>query len=87
MRLTNKIFQQLLRKFVIIYFDDIFIFSQIKEEYLQNLYELFKAMRMNKLYASPKKYGFVIASFIFITFFVYFEGVKVDQENVKSIQE
>ena len=37
MRLMNEVWKRILRKFVIVYLDDILIFSKTKEEYIKHI--------------------------------------------------
>ena len=48
-RVMNQIFQKQLNKFVLIYIDDILIFSKTPEEHLQHIEEVFKTIQENGL--------------------------------------
>lgn len=55
MRLMNHIFQPFLGRFVVVYFDDILIFSQDLTHHLQHLRDVFRVLREQKLYANRNK--------------------------------
>ena len=51
MMLMNNIFHDYLDKFVIIYLDDILIYSKTKKEHIQHLQTILEILRKHKLYA------------------------------------
>ena len=51
----KKKFQEHLKKFVLVHFDDILVFSKTQEEYLEYLHKVFDILRKNKLYAKSTK--------------------------------
>src|SRR5439155_21243670 len=52
---VNKNFRQFLDEFVIVYLDDIVIYSNTYDEHLQHLRQVFNILRENQLYAKPHK--------------------------------
>lgn len=52
--LMNKVFQPLLRQFVLVYFDDILVYSRSESEHRDHLYTVLSVLRENKLYANRK---------------------------------
>ncbi|CAJ0852530.1 4195_t:CDS:1, partial [Entrophospora sp. SA101] len=59
MILMNDIFREQLDQFVIVYLDDILIYSKTKEEHLQHLHQVLKILRQYKLYAKLSKCEFL----------------------------
>ena len=55
MTLMNDIFREYLDEFVIVYLDDILIYSKTKEEHLKHLCLVLKTLKKHKLYAKLKK--------------------------------
>ena len=53
--LINNIFREYLDKFVVVYLDDILIYSRTREEHLQHVRIVLKTLRKHKLYAKAKK--------------------------------
>ena len=56
--LMNKIFHPYLYKFVVVYLDDIVIYSSTLEEHVEHLRKVFKVLRQNKLYVKKEKCSF-----------------------------
>ena len=55
MTLMNNIFHEYLDDFVIIYMDDILVYSKTAEEHAEHLEKVFRKLRSNKLYAKGDK--------------------------------
>ncbi|KAF1335809.1 Retrovirus polyprotein, partial [Globisporangium splendens] len=82
-----------LREFAPSYFDDIFVHSKASEGkkdvdvHLEHLRQVFQVMRENKLYANSKKCIFFAPEIPVLGCFVGKNGVRVDPEKVKSIDD
>jgi hypothetical protein len=58
MNLMNKVFMEYLDKFVVVFIDDILIFSKTEEEHEKHLRLVLEKLRSNQLYAKFSKYEF-----------------------------
>ena len=58
MDLMNRVFKEYLDKFVIVFIDDILIYSRSKEEHEHHLRLVMETLRQNKLYAKFTKVNF-----------------------------
>ena len=56
--LMNKTFHPFLDKFVVVYLDDIVIYSNTLEEHVDHLRKVFKLLRQNGLYVKKEKFSF-----------------------------
>jgi hypothetical protein len=87
MWLMNTVLRPYIGKFVIVYFDDILVFSNKKEDHLHHLKIILDALRKHQLYANLKKYSFLQESLVFLGFVISLEGVKMDSKKVRAILE
>ena len=55
MTLMNDVFREFLDDFVIVYLDDILIYSKTREEHLQHLHQVLQTLRKHHLYAKFSK--------------------------------
>ena len=58
--LMNRILRQFIAKFVIVYLDDIVIYSETEEDHLRHIRQVFEVLRANELYARPSKCEFLV---------------------------
>ena len=87
MGLMNEVFRPLLDKSVVIYLDDILIFSRTWEDHLRNVGAVLQRLRDSKLYAKLSKCEFGKESVEFLGHVVSNEGVSVDAKKVEAIKE
>nr|XP_048319480.1 uncharacterized protein LOC125418852 [Ziziphus jujuba var. spinosa] len=70
-------------KFVVVYFDDILVYSRSLEEHVRHLRLVLDAFRKERLYANIKKYDFCKSEIVFEGFVISTAGIKVDQEKIQ----
>ena len=87
MWLMNEVFKEFLGKFVIVYLDDIFIFSKTLEDHMMHICKVFEKLREEKLLINLKKCSFVKKELVYLGFVILVEGLKMDLEKVKAILE
>ncbi len=83
--LMNDIFREWLDDFVVIYIDDILIYSSSLEEHAEHLRKVFQRLRENKLYAKLEKCEFEVTEVDFLGHRITQEGLKMDDHKVKAI--
>jgi hypothetical protein len=87
MQLMQSIFAPYLDSFVIVFLDDILIFSKTKEEHEQHLRVVLELLRKNQLYAKLSKCEFMKQEISFLGHVVSQEGISCDADKVKAIRE
>ncbi|XP_052877270.1 uncharacterized protein LOC128283892 [Gossypium arboreum] len=87
MRLMNHVLRAFIRKFCVVYFDDILVYSKTLEEHVPHLGAVLETLRKEVLYANLKKCSFCTDKVVFLGYVVSANGLEVDQEKVQAIQE
>ncbi|KAF8045596.1 hypothetical protein N665_4651s0001 [Sinapis alba] len=87
MRLMNHVLRSFIGVFVVVYFDDILVYSQCYEDHIEHLRAVLDVLRKEELYANLKKCTFGTDNLVFLGFVVSADGVKVDQEKIKAIKD
>jgi hypothetical protein len=87
MRFMHQVLRPYMGKFVVVYFDDILIYSPSQETHLEHLREVFETLRKECLYVNRKKCSFITTSVTFLGFVVSTDGVHADQSKVTAILE
>nr|GEY58111.1 DNA/RNA polymerases superfamily protein [Tanacetum cinerariifolium] len=85
MDLMNRVFHEFLDKFVIVFIDDILVFSKSKEEHEDHLRTVLQTLRQEKLYAKFSKCEFWLSSVEFLGHIVSAEGITMDPAKVEAI--
>ncbi len=83
--LMNDIFREWLDDFVVVYIDDILIYSGSLEEHVDHLRKVFQRLRENKLYAKLENCEFGVTEVDFLGHRLTQEGLKMDDHKVKVI--
>ncbi|KAL9444331.1 hypothetical protein AB3S75_017505 [Citrus x aurantiifolia] len=85
--LMNKVFQPYLRKFVLVFFDDILVYSRTLEDHVGHLELVLKELQKHQLYANRKKCLFAQTRVEYLGHVVSAEGVSADQSKIAAMLE
>ncbi|KAK1663979.1 hypothetical protein QYE76_052138 [Lolium multiflorum] len=87
MNLMNKIFMDFLDKFVVVFIDDILIYSKTEEEHEQHLEMVLDTLREHQLYAKFSKCEFWLKEVGFLGHILSAGGIAVDPSKIKTVAE
>jgi hypothetical protein len=87
MNLMNKVFMEYLDRFVVVFIDDILIYSQSDNDHEEHLRLVLQKLRDNQLYAKFSKCEFWIGEVPFLGHIISNGGISVDPAKVKEIME
>ena len=85
MWLMNEVLKEFLGKFVIIYLDDILIFSKTLEEHMMHIHKVLQKLREKNLMRNLKIFSFVKKEVVYLGFVVLAEGLNIDPKKVKDL--
>jgi hypothetical protein len=85
--LMNKIFHPYLDQFVVVYLDDIVVYSNTLKEHVDHLRTVFQVLRENELYVKKEKCSFARNEVIFLGHKIKDGRLMMEQDKVKAIQE
>ncbi|KAJ7968029.1 Retrotransposon protein, putative, Ty3-gypsy subclass [Quillaja saponaria] len=85
--LMNQVFRGYLDKFVVVYLDDIVIYSSTLEDHKQHLQLVFNRLRENQLFVKREKCSFAQKRIKFLGHIIEEGRVRMDLDKVKAIQE
>jgi hypothetical protein len=85
MYLMNKVFMKYLDKFVVVFIDDILIFSKMEEEHEKHLRFVLEKLGSNQLYTKFSKCEFWLTKVAFLGHVISAGGVSVDPSKVRDV--
>ncbi|XP_027158420.1 uncharacterized protein LOC113760043 [Coffea eugenioides] len=85
MDLMQRIFKKYLDQFVVVFIDDILIYSKSREEHAKHLEVVLQILREHKLYAKFSKCEFWLTEISFLGHRVSEDGIAVDPAKVEAV--
>jgi len=85
MDLMNRVFHPYLDKFVVIFIDDILVYSKSREEHAEHLRVVLNTLATHKLYAKFRKCDFWMEKVHFLGHVVSKEGIYVDPAKIAAV--
>ena len=85
MDLINRVFRPYLDQFVVVFIDDILVYSNDEQEHEQHLNIVLQTLREKKLYAKLSKCDFWLKEISFLGHIVSAEGIRVDPVKIGAV--
>jgi hypothetical protein len=83
--LMNRVFKSYLDKYVVVFIDDILVYSKSLTDHEQHLRNVLQVLRENQLYAKLSKCDFWLDRVIFLGHVVSVEGIFIDPRKIEAI--
>jgi hypothetical protein len=87
MCLMNSIFMQELDKFIVVFIDDILIYSKNSEDHAKHLHIVLQKLRDHHLYAKFSKCEFWLHTVKFLGHTIFSDGISVDPSKVQEVMD
>jgi hypothetical protein len=85
MYLMNSVFMSELDKFVVVFIDDILVYSRNEEEHAGSLHVVLQRLREHRLYAKLSKCDFWLKEIKFLGHTISKKGIEVDPDKVQEV--
>ena len=85
--LMNKVLEPFLNHFMVVYLDDIVVYSQTMDEHVEHLRQVFQALRSNELYVKKGKCSFAQEEVMFLGLIIGRGKIRMDQAKIQAILE
>ena len=81
----NHTFRAQLRKYLLVFFDDILIYNKTWEEHLKHLDEVLRILEEHMLYTKMSKCEFGMKEMLYLGHIINAEGVQIHMEKIRAI--
>ncbi|MCO6516618.1 MAG: hypothetical protein J6586_09040, partial [Snodgrassella sp.] len=86
MDLMNRVFQPYLDRFVIVFIDDILVYSRSESDHMRHLSLVLKKLREHRLYAKFSKCQFWLDQVAFLGHIISAQGIQVDPQKIAAVE-
>jgi reverse transcriptase-like protein len=81
----NEDFQSFLRHFLLVFFDDILIYSRTEEEYVQHLNTVLNTLARNKLFVNKSKCAIGFSQVAYVGHIISSSGAAMDSDKITAM--
>ncbi|KAK2367199.1 hypothetical protein QL285_080510 [Trifolium repens] len=85
--LMNHIFQHALRKYVLVFFDDILVYSSTWQEHLKHVEAVLTVLQSNTLFVKLSKCSFGVSEIDYLGHVVTGKGVTMEKDKVQAVRD
>lgn len=85
--LMNEVFSEFLQKFVLIFFDDILVYSSSLQEHVEHLKLVFDKLQAYKLFVKRSKCAFAQPQIEYLGHIISSDGVSADKRKIQAMLE
>ena len=86
MRIMNQTLRPFIGQFVVVYFDDILIFSSSLTAHAEHIRQVLSVIRSEKLFAAKLKYEFDVSQVLFLGYVIYDKGLSMDLSKIEAVK-
>jgi hypothetical protein len=83
----NGVFRDYLDKFVIVFLDDILVYSKSEEEHEQHLRMVLQVLREHQLFSKLRKCSFYQKQIHYLGHIISKDGIAMDPEKIEAIRK
>lgn len=83
--LMNDLFRPYLRRFILVFFDDILVYSQSWEDHISHLRTVFTILQTNQLFAKESKCHLGVHQVKYLGHVITADGVSVDPDKIQAV--
>src|ERR1700742_1411259 len=84
-RFINDVFGDILDRYVVVYMDDLLIYSDTPEEHREHVREILRRLRKHRLFANADKCEFGVSTVEFLGYILSPQGLRMSEEKIKVI--
>ena len=82
----NELLRTFIGNFVMVYFEDILVYSCDETSHVEHLSKVFQVLRQQKLYAKLEKCQLFTSQVVFLSYVMFGEGIQVHESKVEAIK-
>ena len=87
MRLMNQVLKPFIWKFVVVYFDDILIYSKTEAAHYNHVQEALAVLQANELYINLKKCSFLTDKLLFLGYVDSVDEIHLNEDKIRAVRE